>query len=235
MTTPIVALDVPSLAQARSLVDALGPACDFYKVGLQLFVAEGPAAVSWLRGQGKRVFLDLKLHDIPNTVRAAAQSAVAHGASLLTVHASGSRAMLEAAVEGAGAQDGSGCGVLAVTILTSLTAADVELAWGRPVPSLHDEVLRLATIARGAGAFGIVCAGTEAGAVRAAHGAALRVLVPGVRDAGGAVHDQTRVVTPAQAAAAGAAYVVLGRMVTAAADRPAAYAAAVAQLALSAG
>ena len=230
MTTPIVALDVPSLARARAIVDTLGAACDFYKVGLQLFVAEGPPVVSWLREQAKRVFLDLKLHDIPNTVRGAARSAAAHGASLLTVHASGSSAMLAAAVEGAGAQDGTGCGVLAVTVLTSLTASDVEVAWGRPIASVEDEVVRMAGIARAAGTFGIVCAGTEAAAVQAVHGVALRVLVPGVRDAGGAADDQSRVVTPAQAAAAGAAYVVLGRMVTAAADPAAAYRAAVAQL-----
>jgi orotidine-5'-phosphate decarboxylase len=230
VTTPIVALDVPSLAAARAIVDRLGAPCDFYKVGLQLFVAEGPSAVGWLRDQGKRVFLDLKLHDIPNTVRAAARSAVAHGASLLTVHASGSAAMLAAAVDGAGAQDGTGCGVLAVTVLTSLAAADVELAWGRPVASVQEEVLRLAGIARAAGTFGVVCAGTEAAGVVAAHGPALRVLVPGVRGPGDASHDQARVVTPAAAAAAGAAYVVLGRMVTAAADPVAAFAAAAAQL-----
>ena len=230
MTTPIVALDVPSLAQARAIVATLGAACDFYKVGLQLFVAEGPPVVSWLRAEGKRVFLDLKLHDIPNTVRGAAQSAAAHGASLLTVHASGSSAMLGAAVEGAGAQDGTGCGVLAVTVLTSLTASDVEVAWGRPIASVADEVLRLAGVARAAGTFGVVCAGTEAAAVRVAHGAALRVLGPGGRAAGGAADDQSRVVTPAQAAAAGAAYVVLGRMVTAAPDPAAAYSVAVAQL-----
>ena len=225
MTIPIVALDVPSLARARDIVATLGAACDWYKVGLQLFTAEGPAVVSWLREQGKQVFLDLKLHDIPSTVRGAAQSATRHGASLLTVHASGGVEMLSAAVEGAGPQDGSGCGVLGVTVLTSLTAGQLGANWGRPVVSVEAEVLRLSAIAVAAGAHGVVCSGHEAAAVREAQGG-LKVLVPGVRAMGDGAQDQARVVTPAGAARAGAAYVVLGRLVTAAADPVAAFAAA---------
>ncbi len=195
-TTPIVALDVPSIERARSLVRTLGDACTWYKVGLELFVAEGPHVIHWLREQGKDVFLDLKLHDIPNTVRGAARSAAALGARLLTVQGSGGAAMIAAAVEGAGAQDGHHCGVLVVTVLTSMTGADLGAAWGREVASVEAEVLRLAGTAAGAGAHGIVCSGREAAAVRTVHGSALAVLVPGVRAEGAATHDQARVVTP---------------------------------------
>ena len=227
---PIVALDVPSLNRARGMVELLGSACDWYKVGLQLFAAEGPTVVTWLRGQGKQVFLDLKLHDIPNTVRGAAQAAAGHGASLLTVHASGGAEMVTAAVEGAGAQDGTGCGILGVTVLTSLSAAQLGAGWGRPVASVADEVLRLAGLTAETGAHGIVCSGHEAAAVRAVH-PGLRLLVPGVRAAGAPVQDQARVVTPQAASRAGATYVVLGRMITGASDPVAAYRAAVAELA----
>ena len=231
VSTPIVALDVPTLARAREIVSALGTSCAWYKVGLQLLTAEGPRVVAWLREQGKHVFLDLKLHDIPTTVRGAAASATTHGASLLTVHASGGVAMLAAAGEGAGVQDGSGCGILAVTVLTSLTAEQLGEGWGRPIGSIEAEVLRLAGAARAAGTHGIVCSGCEAGAVTSAHGSALRVLVPGVRAGGDPVGDQARVATPEEAARAGAAYVVLGRMVTAAANPVAAFDAAARALA----
>lgn len=228
-TTPIVALDVPSIERARPLVRTLGDACQWYKVGLELFVAEGPHVVTWLRELGKDVFLDLKLHDIPNTVRGAARSAAAHGARLVTVQGTGGAAMIAAAIEGAGAQDGTGCGVLAVTVLTSFTAADLGAAWGRPRVSVEEEVRRLAGIAGAAGAHGVVCSGLEAAGVHAAE-PGLAVLVPGVRSAGGATHDQARVVTPREAAQAGARYVVLGRMVTAAGDPVAAFEGAVAEL-----
>ncbi|HEX6534958.1 MAG TPA: orotidine-5'-phosphate decarboxylase [Gemmatimonadaceae bacterium] len=210
----IVALDVPSADAALSLVERLGDACDFVKVGSELFTAAGPEVVRALRDGGREVFLDLKVHDIPNTVRGAARSAAALGASLLTVHASGGRAMIEAAVEGAGER----CGVLAVTVLTSLDASALGEAWGRRVDDVEGEVLRLAELARGAGAHGVVCSGGEAGAVHARHGDALRLLVPGIRLAGGTVHDQKRVVTPEGAVAAGASYLVLGRVVTGAPD-----------------
>jgi len=211
---PIVALDVPNADRAMALVGELGDACRYYKVGLELFTAEGPAVVRAVRDAGSDVFLDLKFHDIPNTVRGAARSAAALGARLLTVHASGGRAMLEAAVEGAGER----CGVLAVTVLTSMDAAGQAAAWGRAALDVRDEVLRLADLARAAGAHGVVCSGDEVAGVRERHGDALRVLVPGIRLAGSATHDQARVATPLAAAAAGASYLVLGRAVTAAAD-----------------
>jgi orotidine-5'-phosphate decarboxylase len=216
---PIVALDVPDRAGAEAVVHRLGTTCRFYKVGLELFSAEGPSIVSWLRGLGNEVFVDLKLHDIPNTVRGAARSVARHGASLLTVHASGGRDMIAAAVEGAreGRPDG-GCGILGVTILTSMDAAGVESAWGRTGVTVQDEVVRLAgLVADGQGA-GIVCSGHEAAAVRGAFGEQLGLLIPGIRLPGGETHDQRRVMTPAAAAAAGARWLILGRAVTGADD-----------------
>ena len=221
----IVALDVPDQAQARAIVDRLGAGCDFYKVGMELFAAEGPTVVRWLREQGKEVFLDLKFHDIPTTVRGACRSAARLGVRLVTVHAYGGPAMLAAAVEGAGGQaDGDGCGVLAVSVLTSHSAPDLAAAVGRPIPDVAEEVLRLAALAHEAGTHGLVCSGREVAAVRTRFGAALRPLVPGVRLAGDAANDQARVVTPGAAAADGACYVVLGRTVTAASDPAAALA-----------
>jgi orotidine-5'-phosphate decarboxylase len=213
-TEPIVALDVPSMQRALELVDQLGARCRFYKIGLELFTAEGPEVVRRVRDTGADIFLDLKFHDIPNTVAGAVRSAVALGVRLLTVHASGGSAMLAAAQQAAGDR----CGVLAVSVLTSLDAEGLAAAWGRPAVDVSEEVLRLAGMARDAGAHGLVCAGTEAARVRAAHGDLLALLVPGIRLAGGATHDQARVVTPQAAAEAGARYIVLGRAVTGASD-----------------
>ena len=209
---PIVALDVPDLAGARRLVEALGDGCRFYKVGSQLFTAEGPAVVAWLRGVGCDVFLDLKFHDIPATMAGAARSAAALGVRLLTVHASAGVAGIRAAVEGAGDR----CGVLAVTVLTSFDAAGLAAAWGRGPLDVDREVLRLAALAAEAGAHGVVCSPHEVAAVRAHFGDRLAPLVPGIRLAGGDAHDQARIATPADAARAGARYLVLGRAVTAA-------------------
>lgn len=231
-TIPIVALDVPTLAAAHKIVAQLDDQCDFYKVGLELYSAEGPAIVQWLRGEGKRVFVDLKLHDIPNTVQSAARSVARLGASLLTVHASGGTAMIAAAVQGAleGSMDSahrnegsrgasaSLCGILGVTVLTSMNAASVGEAWGRSDVDVQAEVVRLGAFVRNAGALGVVCSGHELGPTKAAYGAELAVLVPGIRLSGGNLHDQVRTMTPADASAAGADYLVLGRAVTAAPD-----------------
>lgn len=220
--TPIVALDVPDRAAAEELVRILGAQCDFYKVGLELFAAEGPAIVRWLRESGKRVFVDLKLHDIPNTVRGAARSVARHGASLLTVHASGGREMIAAAVQGASEGSAEGghplCGILGVTVLTSMDADALGAAWGRTGVIVETEVRRLAGDVRAAGGAGIVCSGHEAAPVHAQHGDALGLLIPGIRLSGGATHDQRRVMTPAAAAAAGARWLILGRAVTEAPD-----------------
>lgn len=225
-TEPIVALDVASLDEARALVGALGDRAGFYKVGLQLFTSEGPRAVEWLQGAGKRVFLDLKLHDIPRTVGRSAAIAGRLGVSLLTVHGLGGHAMVRAAVDAAGETR-----VLAVTVLTSLDLEATTGILGRRPGSVGEEVLRLAAVAREAGAFGVVCGGTEVAAVRAGHGDGLRTLVPGIRDSGTPRDDQARVVSAAEAARAGASYVVLGRVVTAATDPSASYAHVLAQIA----
>jgi orotidine-5'-phosphate decarboxylase len=184
--------------------------------------------VSAVRELDCDVFLDLKFHDIPNTVRAAVRTAAAHAVRLVTVHASGGQAMMEAAVEGAGRHQS--CGVVAVTVLTSLTAESLGAAWGRPVSDVSEEVLRLAKIAADAGAHGIVCSGAEATDVRARYGKRLALVVPGVRLAHGATHDQARVITPSAAREAGASYVVIGRAVTAAPDPRAAMGAVVEDL-----
>jgi orotidine-5'-phosphate decarboxylase len=210
----IIALDVPSASEADALLARVGPGADFVKIGSELFTAAGPEIVSRMRDERRDVFLDLKWHDIPTTVRNAARSAAKLEVRLVTVHASGGRAMLDAAVEGAG----NACGVLAVTVLTSLDAAALGEAWGHPISRVEDEVLRLAELAREAGAHGIVCSGAEAAMVRAKYGNTLRLLIPGIRLPGGDAHDQARVVTPEAALAAGASYLVLGRAVTAATD-----------------
>jgi orotidine-5'-phosphate decarboxylase len=217
VTTPIVALDVPSAAAALSLVDRLGDRCRFYKVGNELFTSAGPDIVARIRDRGADVFLDLKFHDIPNSVAGGVRAAAAMGARLTTVHASGGSAMLAAATAAAA---NTTCQVLGVTVLTSLTSVEVAQAWGRQAETLDstEEVLRLATLVRQSGAHGIVCSGREAGSVRSAHGSALAVLIPGVRPAGEGSQDQARVVTPAEAVRAGARYIVVGRPVTAAKD-----------------
>ena len=213
-TTPIVALDVQTADDALRIVETLGRSCRFYKIGLELFTAAGPSIVTQVIDRGNDVFLDLKLHDIPNTVRGAARSAAALGVRLLTVHAIGGASMVEAAVDGAG----PGLGILAVTVLTSFDDASLASATGRVGISAKDEVERLAEMAANARAHGIVCSGAEAGAIHARFGARLALLVPGIRMTGGASHDQKRVVTPSEAATAGARYIVVGRAVTAASD-----------------
>jgi orotidine-5'-phosphate decarboxylase len=211
---PIVALDFPRADLALAMVERLGDACRFYKVGGELFTAAGPQVVQTLRALGNDVFLDLKLYDIPKTVRGAARSAAAIGARLLTVHTSGGREMIEAAVEGAGDR----CGVLGVTILTSLDAAMLRSAWGRKSLEVYGEVLRLAGECAAVGAHGVVCSGLEAHKIGAKYGDRLKLLIPGIRAAGGKTDDQKRTVTAAEAAKAGASYIVLGRIVTEAKD-----------------
>jgi orotidine-5'-phosphate decarboxylase len=210
----IVALDFPDAQAALRMVEGLGDACRFYKVGSELFTAAGPQVVQALRALGNDVFLDLKFHDIPNTVRGAARSAAAMGAKLVTVHASGGKAMIEAAVEGAGDR----CGVLGVTILTSLDTTSLRSAAGRKTLEVSGEVLRLAGDCAASGAYGVVCSGLEGKKIHAKYGDKLRLLIPGIRAAGAKSDDQKRAVTPADAAKAGASYIVLGRMVTEAAD-----------------
>jgi orotidine-5'-phosphate decarboxylase len=208
---PIVALDFPDAERAMTLVQTLDEKCRFYKVGSELFTASGADILQWLRDMGSDVFLDLKFHDIPNTVAGAMRNVAKMGVRLATVHASGGPRMMDAAVEAAGAD----CGVLAVTVLTSLDDAQLGEAWGRDRVDVENEVLRLAELARSAGVHGIVCSGQEAEAVHKRHGSALKLLVPGIRLPGDSPGDQARVVTPEAAVAAGASYLVLGRAVSA--------------------
>jgi orotidine-5'-phosphate decarboxylase len=211
---PIVALDVPTAGDALALARQLREDCHFFKVGSTLYTAAGPTIVRELREKLQAdVFLDLKFHDIPNTVAGAVKSAVTLGVRLVTVHASGGRAMLEAAQEASRGR----VGVLGVTVLTSHDDASLAAAWGRDRVDVEEEVLRLAGDAAAAGLHGVVCSGEEARIVNRAHGD-LALLVPGVRLEGDEVNDQRRVVTPHAAQRAGARYVVLGRTVTAAAD-----------------
>lgn len=215
------ALDFPAWAAAEPFARAVAPEVGMLKVGLELFAAEGPAAVRAAAALGRPVFLDLKLHDIPNTVEGAARSAAASGASLLTVHASGGEAMVRAAVRGAGER----LRVLAVTVLTSLDDAALA-AVGLAGPA-GAAAIRLARLAVAAGAGGIVCSPREVAAVRAAVGPGPLLVVPGVRPAGSARGDQVRVATPAEAVRAGADVLVLGRPLRDAPD-PAAAARAIA-------
>lgn len=220
MAEIIVALDQPSADEALALVDRLGPEAGFYKVGLELFTRSGPGVVRELGTRGKRVFLDLKLHDIPNTVARAVEAAGTLGVELLTVHAAGGTSMLEAARAAAP----EGLKVLGVTVLTSLTVSEVEGAWGREITSIRDEVGRLAGLAHQCGLHGVVASALEAGWVRRTLDPPFLVVTPGIRPAGSAVGDQKRVATPAEAVLAGADYLVVGRPVTQAADPAAALA-----------
>jgi len=211
----IVALDVSSAREAHNIVQALGTAVSSYKVGNQLFTAEGPGVVRELVESGKKVFLDLKFHDIPNTVAGSVRSAAALGISMLTVHAAGGSAMLRAAMEAA-RQAPKPPIVLAVTVLTSLSDTDLQETGvaGRS----RDHALVLATLAQNCGCDGVVASPHEATLIRQDLGAGLVIVTPGIRPAGSAKGDQARVKTPAEAIAAGADYLVVGRPVTEAAN-----------------
>jgi len=218
----IVALDVSSATAARKIVAAVGDSALTYKVGMQLYTAEGPQVVRDLVASGRRVFLDLKYHDIPNTVGAAVAESAKLGVSMLTVHASGSDKMLQAAVKAAKAS--AELMVLAVTVLTSMSGDDLEVIGMEG--GLEKSVVRLAKVALDCGCQGIVTSAREAAAVRTNLGQDFAIVTPGVRPAGTSIGDQVRVVTPMQAIAAGATHVVVGRPITEAAD-PAAQARAI--------
>jgi orotidine-5'-phosphate decarboxylase len=211
----IVALDVSSAAAAQKIVAAVGDSARYYKVGLRLYTAEGPQIVRDLVAAGRQVFLDLKLHDIPNTVAAAVAEACKLRVSMLTVHAAGGGKMLRAAVEAARLTGASPL-ILAVTVLTSLDQRDLEHAGVRG--SVVDQVSRLAALAISNGCHGVVASAHEAATLRAELGADFLIVTPGVRPAGRDHGDQARVVTPAEAIAAGATHIVVGRPITEAAD-----------------
>lgn len=222
----IVALDVSSAAEAAAIVRRIGDAVSFYKVGLELFVADGPDTLAMLADRGKRVFLDLKLHDIPRTVERAVASAARFGAELLTLHAAGGRAMVQAAAQAA-ANAGTEMRLLAVTVLTSLD--DHDLADIGVQRNATDQVDALGRLAMTAGAHGLVCSPQEVGRLRAALGKVPYLVTPGVRPVGGSLGDQKRIATPAQATRDGASALVVGRPIVEASDPRAAALAIIAE------
>jgi orotidine-5'-phosphate decarboxylase len=214
-TPVIVALDFPSAAAALALAQRLSPALCRLKVGKELFTSSGPALVEKLQHLGFEVFLDLKFHDIPNTVVGAVRAAAELGVWMVNVHASGGRRMMTAAGEALAAFPRRPL-LIGVTVLTSMSDEDLrELGYSE---SSHQRVLRLATLAADCGLDGVVCSALEAGALRAACGREFRLVTPGIRLAGDDAADQRRVVAPAEALAMGSDYLVIGRSITAAAE-----------------
>lgn len=221
------ALDYPTLADARRGAELVAPSAGVLKVGLELFVAEGPACARAASDLGRQLFLDLKLHDIPETVERAVASACALGASFLTVHASGGPKMLERAAARV-AREGAPLTLLAVTVLTSMDDADLRAIGNADPPSA--QVTRLAKLAYSAGVHGFVCSVAEAQSLRNELGASAVIVTPGIRPAGAAAGDQKRVATPADALKAGASVLVVGRPIRDAADPRAAAAAVAAEI-----
>jgi orotidine-5'-phosphate decarboxylase len=219
----IVALDVPDSKSAMRLVAELEGTCSWFKVGLELFVAAGPAVLEPIVARGHNVFLDLKLHDIPNTVAGAVRSAAGLGVRMLTVHAGGGPAML-AAAKAALAGVSNPPELLAVTVLTSMDAAQLESVGVNRAPA--GQVEQLAKMGLEAGIRGFVCSPQEVASVRALTGPAGVLVIPGIRPAGAAIGDQKRVAGPAEALRLGASYLVVGRPITQAAN-PAEAAAAI--------
>jgi orotidine-5'-phosphate decarboxylase len=209
----IVALDVPKADAARALVDRLSGGVGMFKVGSQLFTAAGPDLVHEIVAGGEKVFLDLKFHDIPNTVAGAVASASRLGVSLVDVHGLGGRAMIEAAV---GALPAMGTRLLAITVLTSHDEESLgEIGVNG---SMAESVRRLAVLAKEAGADGVVASPHEVALIRGACGSDFLIVTPGIRPAGAAAGDQVRAATPAVALAAGADFLVVGRPITEAPD-----------------
>ena len=215
MTQLIVALDRDSLEEALPLVDAAGDSVQWYKIGSQLFCKEGPAAVKALKERGKKVFLDLKFHDIPNTVANAVANGIAMGADMINVHACGGEEMMTRAVEAGikNAPSGTNPLVIAVTVLTSMNGEALKqvLNYDNCTPAGH--VKHLAKLAKTSGMNGVVCSAHEIDVIRESCGKDFVLVVPGIRPTGAAVGDQKRVMTPGEAAAKGADFIVVGRPV----------------------
>ena len=229
MAELIVALDVQSRAEAVEKVKSIGEGVGFYKIGLELFTAEGPDVVKAVRDLGKRVFLDLKFHDIPRTVERAVRSGGKLGVDLMTIHSVGGKAMIRAAVEAAAEFGPNGPKILAVTVLTSLDRSDLEdvgIAGRTPA----DQVEAMAKFATANGAHGLVCSPLEVGKLSKLLPGGTLFVTPGVRPAGSAVGDQKRVATPADAVRDGATHLVVGRPILAAPDPVAAAAAILAEM-----
>jgi len=216
MAELIVALDVTSRAEVERVVDLLGDAVSFYKIGLELFSAEGPGVVAAVKARGKKVFLDLKLHDIPRTVERAVKAGAALGVDLMTIHAVGGQAMIRAAKEAARSAGDNAPKILAVTVLTSLDQNDLtDIGVSREVRA---QVEALGAFAFEHGADGVVCSPREVRQLRMLLGPDALLVTPGVRPAGADVGDQKRVTTPAQAVRDGSSYLVIGRPILEAAD-----------------
>lgn len=216
----IVALDVDTLPQVQGLVETLGDDVQFYKVGMQLFYGQGEAVVKTLKEQNKQIFLDLKLHDIPNTVAKATEQLIHLGANLMTYHACGGPSMLKAAAQAA-TETATKLGIprpklLAVTVLTSMSDEEWQILGNQS--KISEQVLRLAKMAQEAGMDGVVASPQEAEAIRRLCGPDFLIVTPGIRPAGAAVQDQSRIATPAKAIKAGASYLVVGRPITQAPD-----------------
>ena len=218
----IIACDFPSGEETLAFLDRFTGEKPFVKIGMELFYAEGPRIVREIKARGHRIFLDLKLHDIPNTVRKAMRSLSALDVDIVNLHAAGTRAMMEAALEGLTRPDGSRPLLIAVTQLTSTDqrAMEEELLIEKP---LDEVVMAYAANAAAAGLDGVVCSPLEAGKVHARCGGDFLTVTPGVRFADGEVGDQKRVTTPARARELGSDYIVVGRPITQAADPVAAY------------
>jgi orotidine-5'-phosphate decarboxylase len=212
----IVALDFPDTRAALALVDRLQGATRWLKVGLELYIAAGNSLVAELKQRGYSVFLDLKLHDIPNTVASAVRAAAQLGVDMLTVHAGGGSEMLTAAVEATESR----LALLAVTVLTSMDAAQLEATGVAGTPA--DQVERLAAMALACKATGLVCSPNEVASLRNRFGNEPLLVIPGIRPEGTEIGDQRRVATPAAAIASGASYLVVGRPITRAIDPEAA-------------
>ncbi len=224
----IIALDVPDTDGALRLLDLLGEPPTLVKIGLELFTSQGPSVVKAVMERGSSVFLDLKFHDIPNTVAHAVKSAADLGVTMTTLHASGGPVMMEAAAKSAAASGNKNLLLLAVTVLTSMDAAQLSSTGITVEPK--DQVLRLAGLASSSGIGGIVCSPLEVAAIRSSLGNALRIVTPGVRPTWAATGDQKRVMTPVEAVAAGSDWLVIGRPITADANPKVAYAKVVAEL-----
>jgi orotidine-5'-phosphate decarboxylase len=229
MAELIVALDVQTREEAVEKVKLIGDPVGFYKIGLELFTAEGPDVVKAVKDLGKKVFLDLKLHDIPRTVERAVRSGGKLGVDLMTIHSVGGKAMIRAAADAAAEFGGDGPKILAVTVLTSLDQTDLEDV-GIVGRTPADQVAAMARFATANGAHGLVCSPREVGALSRMLKAGTLFITPGVRPAGAAVGDQKRVATPAEAVRDGSTHLVVGRPVLAASDPTAAARAILAEM-----
>ena len=215
----IIALDVKNQAEAQKILESL-PEARIFKVGLELFTAEGPAMIETVKNYGRQVFLDLKLHDIPNTVASAVRAAVRRGVSMLTIHTSGGKEMMRRAVQAAeeeAEKEGTEPPLLlGVTVLTSLKDKDLEETG--VISETQVQVLRLAGLALDSGLKGIVCSPQEIELVRRELGPDLKIITPGIRPVWAEAQDQKRIMTPAEALIKGADYMVIGRPITQAAS-----------------